>query len=49
MDIFRDNWEIFFLNKINIKTLKKQNYNYKIDLIERFNNDIGFRLFNYKL
>ena len=50
MDNFTDNWEIFLLNKFNIKLLKKDKFNKKKEFVKkvktRFNMDIGFNLFN---
>ena len=51
MDKFSDNWEIFLLNKFNIKFLKKDKSKKKNDYLKklfiRFNMDIGFNLFNH--
>tara|TARA_B110000902_G_C14104724_1_gene511995 strand:- start:173 stop:334 length:162 start_codon:yes stop_codon:yes gene_type:complete len=50
MKKFIDNWEIFLLNKSNIKLLKKDKFKKKKEdlkrIITRFNMDIGFNLFD---
>lgn len=50
MNKFTDNWEIFLLNKSNIKLLKKDKSKKKKEylkkILTRFNMDVGFNLFN---